>query len=636
MMVEDVAQVESDVPRAATSAGASSGMTVHGQTPHARPLQAEPRCAERMARARHALAVAETIAWFGAQPDRGSGVPLQADACSKRATQAAGGFGATEARLSRSRRTKAVRMQECARDIKRFLALRDSGVRAESMRPADGTAICNDGEECDARISKDSVMRPVESRAFTDSGAMRPELLALPSARARYDAWRAMPRVTLGDPGCDAALGGGLVCGALHEIQGVYFGDPVRLAPAGASWNTAANTAADQGWIVPFGCLLHLTRLALAHPALAGRTTAWIGSRVHPARHAMHVLHAPRLRHEIHSVRRMESFVLDEDIANHSVCIADTPHGAADGDRMATGWSAHPAATARKSEAHPCTAQAKARLWCAEQAIRLGAAGIVVVDGSGFDQLAWRRLQRAASAARECSADETVADDGAPLAMSASQCAPLILVVTPPEQWESAGVRQQGLRHDRSDRNRACEPASPQHPRRVRTAATQWAVHATFSAHRRGDAPVEACVGTSARDASLGFRWSMVLTRFRPGHGGGTDASAETEEAWAVGSEAPTSGHPSDAANVPPLRVATRGSVVANSQRMLSRSTYGPPARDVQAAIAGQLLRLRVESPRTVCTDEAWDLLRVAGVQHPREEAYREVYREVYRLRGSA
>lgn len=72
------------------------------------------------------------------------------------------------------------------------------------------------------------------------------------------------------------------------------------------------------------------------------------------------------------------------------------------------------------------------RLWCAEQAVRMGAAQVVIVDGTGFSALAWRRLQLAVDAAgTQSQMRET---------MHGQTAKPCVLVVTSsPDGRQSAG-----------------------------------------------------------------------------------------------------------------------------------------------------------------------------------------------------
>ena len=88
------------------------------------------------------------------------------------------------------------------------------------------------------------------------------------------------------------------------------------------------------------------------------------------------------------------------------------------------------------------------RVWCVEQALRLGGAGVVIVDGSGFDSMAWRRLQLAIS---ESSKDSSLwpCSRGACSQWGAK---PLVLVVTAP--CAAGGLRARGC-----------------------SASTRWSVH---------------------------------------------------------------------------------------------------------------------------------------------------------------
>lgn len=551
------------------------------------PCPAKPTDGDRLARARHALATAETLAWSGMSAriltERVPDELMQEDPCrsvcgdsSENATDSdrrwhetrQGSVGTRSRKSSevapRPRRGKKQRVQQCARDVKRFLTARDAGViRQGQLREGTEDVACIEVEQQCTHGGSGFQGRhsmPLEGRRHGLSSAQRFSL----------------DRVSLGDEACDLALGGGLVCGALHEISGVWFAgeppvDPARFA------DECKIGAGD--WIVPFGCLLHIVRRAAAHPALVGRSIAWIGNKVHPPRHMLRMLRQNRDA-AMHGAKCASSvggrlFVdhkLEHELEHRSVFVGDAPNGATRNERLAGGTSPWPtgARHAKKcsrlheqshaqshEQAHE---QSHARLWCAELAIRMGASGIIVVDGSGFDHLAWRRLQLAASTVHQCAQDQAEADDGV------VSCGPLVLVVTP-SAVDSAD--------DETTDRRA--PFVRRLARRLRTAATQWSVRAEkapdsmhtgiSNAQQRGDTPFR-------------FQWRMHLTHLRAGHGGQVGVEAEKGE-----DPAPPSGH------------QTEVSVERD-------------AGFLHAAIANRELSVLVGLPRTPCAEDAWEVLR--------------------------
>lgn len=221
--------------------------------------------------------------------------------------------------------------------------------------------------------------------------------------------------VSMGDREVDALLGGGLLCGALHEFQGC-----------------ASPFACD----VPFGAILHVVRCAVRNPALADRPVIWIGDRVCPPCMTLHSALVSRVvarscdRADERSASGSDvlglklgdlasgdlasgdlalgSLKLDQwvghDLSEHSIAVSD--HAAV---RFAAGASglARPrrsgrvsacSASRHRSSDEGATSPASVRAWCAERALRLEAAAILVIDAAGMDVSAWRRLQLAASA----------------------------------------------------------------------------------------------------------------------------------------------------------------------------------------------------------------------------------------------
>jgi len=503
------------------------------------------------------------------------------------------------AAVSRPRRGKKQRVQQCARDVKRFLARRDAGVPLRVCVDAGAEGV----GEFDARWPRTTEATGLHARAAMLPAECGADGAAASGLSAFALSTSVLPtsvlptsgvptlRIPLDDATCDAALGGGLACGALHEIQGVSFaGEPsfgLACPPDGRenevvrdedawnkdawnkdAWNKDAwskdawnkDAWSKDAWIVPFGCLLHIVRKAVMHPALADRSVAWIGDRVHPPRHMLRVMRHGRGAASLGVGRERPEGphpFLDEELERRSVFVGDVPHGAVRGDRLAGEGAACPTPSKRGRAANRVDDRVRARLWCTELAIRLGAAGVIVVDGSGFDRLAWRRLQLVASAAQQGARACVEAGGGE------SSSGPLVLVVTPPAD-EGAGAADGTAAVHRL-------PRAPRPAHRLRTAATQWSVSAerAFGAADSGGKPDRRGCGDPFR-----FRWRMQLTHMRSGF------------------------RVEDAAGT-----ATHG---------IPRHDDAAPhdSSSVHAAIADRSLSLPIELPRTACSDDAWNALR--------------------------
>lgn len=183
--------------------------------------------------------------------------------------------------------------------------------------------------------------------------------------------------VSLDGSACDEALGGGLRRGAAHCVAGMLLdggdGDPQRM---------------HSTWIPPVGALLHMVRRAVAQPPAdalqSGRPTAvlWIGRSIWPDSRSFFG----------------ESDELSELVHRRSIFVCGdgggcARHGRSEAPRRFGG-------KARTHGGNPCRAARTARTaWAAEQAIRLAAADVIVVDGRSFDDLMWRRLHLAAAEA---------------------------------------------------------------------------------------------------------------------------------------------------------------------------------------------------------------------------------------------
>ncbi|MBI1304267.1 MAG: hypothetical protein GC172_10850 [Phycisphaera sp.] len=292
----------------------------------------------------------------------------------------------------------------------------------------------------------------------------------------------------------DAALGGGLVLGGVHEFEGLVLDEDA----GGLCDDIAEPMVGCHGrpaWIVPFGCVLHVVHRAMAHPRLAGRAIAWIGSKVCPQPAAL-----PSKWVEAGGVH------VDETVLDGSIFVPDFALSQGARQRTRLPWNGG----CDRVRALPNSAQTEAsrlacaRVWCAEQAIRLGAVGIVVLDGTGLDHVMWRRLQLAAGSGMrddDHSGEETDmrGRDESPRGSESSLGGRLVLVVTPPSGCDRMG----GLAHDSAGREHR------RGHRRFHGASTVWRVRACMTADgpRAFDAPF---------GRSLGFDWRMELVHARP------------------------------------------------------------------------------------------------------------------------
>ena len=259
--------------------------------------------------------------------------------------------------------------------------------------------------------------------------------------------------VPLGDTSCDAASGG-LRCGVVHELCGLY--------PCDAAVDAGHVEATDDAWLVPFGCLLHILRCVErggdSSPALAEllqRGIVWIGDKVHP------------------NLEALRDDVGDHALLQRSIFIRDSSDGCTVAQQRAMGAAA--------KHSNHAFGRICNRVWCAEQALRLGAAGVVIVDGSGFNSIAnaiaWRRLQLAASE----SPNDAMVDSSSVVGNGSWNGSwngrPLVLVVTPPQLEGEL-------------RRRGC------------AASTRWSVHCARGSDFRWRMKLESMRGESMFEAS--------------------------------------------------------------------------------------------------------------------------------------
>jgi len=396
--------------------------------------------AAKLARARLALAgafVAAEAVTEGVLSQAAAPMPVpQADSQSSRRARK---------RVTRRERVKD-RIKDVARSVQRALAAADAGADATgsgAKRVSRGAHTV----ELDAEHSNSAGEDCVGFAGLAHIAPIPPRSAGL-QRKMQHD----KHQVRIDSAWCDAALGGGLACGALHEICGVC---------GGAAEKAGRNS--NKSWIVPFGCVLHILRgmrVGNAHARrLIEQGVAWIGDRVHPN---------PEALVDVACAPSSESYELvsDDTLLARSVFVRDTQaHGEA--------------GRTPKVDARMCS-----RVWCCEQAFRLGVVGVIVVDGTGFDAMAWRRLQLAAGESQH----------------------PLVLVLTPPvvdASGHASGHASGDVFGGGGLSRRGC------------TAQTRWTVH-----------PSVASDAESADDSRrFDCRWSMRLEAIRSCAGAPADAA---------------------------------------------------------------------------------------------------------------
>ncbi len=184
-------------------------------------------------------------------------------------------------------------------------------------------------------------IRTIESR-----GACAPSPSDRPDDSVRATGW----------PDLDAALGGGLAAGGLHEWLGV------ETAPAETA-SSSRTVPTARRWSPPLGILVHLARRAALDAA--PRWTLWIGRTCHPYPHLLARQHGRDHR----APRR----VACGDLLEHSLFVATS--------------------RSLPDRGVPDPRDAAARLWAVDLALRSPAVGCVVADGCGFDRAATQRIQ---------------------------------------------------------------------------------------------------------------------------------------------------------------------------------------------------------------------------------------------------
>ena len=246
--------------------------------------------------------------------------------------------------------------------------------------------------------------------------------------------------------------------GAIHCIEGIAL-PPMRsgLHPSahdGCGRPCGSTRGITDQWLVPFACIEHVLCAMLdeANPGWSGllaRGVVWIGDRVHPSwmqscsrdrgpggpREMPH--DARQHRHGV--VRSVSLFVRDglaRDLSGEHEAEHDAKHEAKyERNRVATGKTLSHETRPSRTFRDELRRRMHSRVWAAEQALRMHAAGVVVLDGTGLDLLCWRRLQLSVAQAGEMHAGRTDA-----LAVK-----PIVLVACPPSARPACGwTRQTG------------------------------------------------------------------------------------------------------------------------------------------------------------------------------------------------
>ena len=254
--------------------------------------------------------------------------------------------------------------------------------------------------------------------------------------------------IVAGDQGAASAWPVFLQGGALHSIEGIPL--------------------VSGDWLVPFACIEHVLQSMAADPEpswsqLVSRGVVWIGDRVRPA------------------------------WSDADPCVAVDPCVAADPCVAVAASVMRASVFVRDRSRVPGESAARScmlhRVWTAEQAMRMNAAGVVILDGTALDMLAWRRLQ--------LSVLQPVLESDPPAGVdrpNAPAARPVMLVICPP----AAGA-----------------DASRHVVRRGCTAATRWSVHADMHDGARDDAGA-----WRSERHHLDFVWRMRLDFARGNHPG--------------------------------------------------------------------------------------------------------------------
>lgn len=244
-----------------------------------------------------------------------------------------------------------------------------------------------------------------------------------------------------------------MLCGQ-HGAQPGHSAFEAHAAVLGA---VTTDTASAPHAVAPYAVLMFLAQwIASKHDGSdqSGGPchVAWIGDRVHPDAGAFRAI--PRLKHAVRHGWRGTHGRDDPDGGSGELGrqgedgkrdLASRSFFVRDSDRAFTpvrhGHLAR-SARARRTNAARLEMDVRAcnRLWCAEQAIRMGAAGVLIIDGNGFSPLAWRRLQLAVDAgggaacdAADGSADKVMAAAAKPMSLDREGLhrKPCVLVVVP-------------------------------------------------------------------------------------------------------------------------------------------------------------------------------------------------------------